>query len=422
MGFTFIHAADLHLDSPLAGLGLKDPDVADCFAKAGRKAFEALIAETIASKAAFLLLAGDLFDGDWRDVTTGLYFVRALAELDREGIPTFLVKGNHDADSQMSRGLTYPASVHVFPSNKAQSKDLEEHRVTLHGRSFSGRLVSEDFVRSYPARRDGWFNIGLLHTALDGARRGHQSYAPCSVADLGGFGYDYWALGHIHAAEIVSQDPWIVYPGNLQGRSVRETGAKGAMRVTVEDGRIVDVAPLILDAARWAHETLDIAGCEDEEAVLALIRRNLETLHTQAEGKPLALRLTLTGASPAHARLVARHEMITAEVRALGFGLAADFWVERLCLNSSLPPPQGAGLAEPDALDLAALLRATAEDPDLLPGLSEILASLREKLPRELQEDFDQEQGDVDRLATLARDLLTGAALAGNNLAGGEVA
>src|ERR1700710_2393031 len=217
MRFTFIHAADLHIDSPLAGLGVKDAAVAERFFKAGRTAVESLVAAAVDSKAAFLIVAGDVFDGDWKDVPTGHFFVRALGNLHRAGIRTVLVKGNHDADSVMSRALRYPDSVRTFASHKAESFVIDEHRVVRHGRSFGGRKVADDFIASYPARHDGWLNIGVLHTALDG-RPGHESYAPCTIADLQRFGYDYWALGHIHAAETVSTDPWIVYPGNLQGR------------------------------------------------------------------------------------------------------------------------------------------------------------------------------------------------------------
>jgi DNA repair exonuclease SbcCD nuclease subunit len=113
MRFSFVHAADLHIDSPLVGLKLKDAAVAERFANAGRRAVEALLAETIASKAAFLIIAGDVFDGSWKDVTTGLFFVSAIARLHREGIPTFIVKGNHDADSVVSLDLPYPKSVMV---------------------------------------------------------------------------------------------------------------------------------------------------------------------------------------------------------------------------------------------------------------------------------------------------------------------
>ena len=116
--------------------------------------------------------------------------------------------------------------MHVFDARKGQTQLIEELRVALHGRSFTERGAPDDFLSGYAARREGWLNIGLLHTSLDGAR-GHNPYAPCTVQDLTRFGYDYWALGHIHAAETVARDPWIVYPGNVQGRSPREIGPEG---------------------------------------------------------------------------------------------------------------------------------------------------------------------------------------------------
>ncbi len=173
MAFTFIHAADLHIDSPLAGLGCKDPLVRERFAHAGRRAVENLVAETIVAKAAFLLICGDIFDGEWRDVSTGHFFARELGRLERAGIPTFIVNGNHDAASQIGKSLPYPESARVFASRAAQTITIDELRVALHGRSFGQRLVGGDFLASYPTRRDGYINIGLLHTALDGSR-GHR--------------------------------------------------------------------------------------------------------------------------------------------------------------------------------------------------------------------------------------------------------
>ena len=408
MRFTFIHAADLHIDSPLAGLSLKDRAVAGRFANAGRSAVEALINEAVASKAAFVVIAGDVFDGDWKDVTTGLFFVRAISALDRAGIPAFIVKGNHDADSVMSRDLAYPDSVRIFPSDKAGSFALDQYRVALHGRSFSSRLTNQ-FVESYPARRDGWLNIGVLHTSLDGTR-GHEGYAPCTVNDLMRFGYDYWALGHIHAAEIVSRDPWIVYPGNLQGRSVRETGAKGAMRVTVEDGRVIDVAPLALDAARWAHLEIDIADAQSEADVSARIEAELARAQGEGEGRPLAVRVTLTGVTPLHNQLVARREWLQGDVRASGFRIADDCWVEQLKIRTAAPMRSAAVVeASDDNLDIEELLRQAAEDPEFASAMQDLIASIGDKLPRDLQQQFSESEV-IKRLADDARALLSGAA------------
>ena len=406
MRFSFIHAADLHIDSPLAGLGVKDKAVAERFARAGRRAVEALVAETIASQAAFLIIAGDVFDGDWKDVTTGLFFVRAISALHRAGIPVYIVKGNHDAESVMSRDLPYPDTVHVFPSNKAASLHLDSHRVTLHGRSFPHRLTG-DFVQTYPARRDGWLNIGVLHTALDGTR-GHEGYAPCSIDDLKTFGYDYWALGHIHAAEIVSREPWIVFPGNLQGRSVRETGAKGAMRVTVEDGRIVEVTPLPLDGARWDHLRLDVSAAADEAAVLSMIDAALAQAHAGAASRPLAVRVTLVGTTPLHNRLVARRDDLQDELRANGFRIAEDCWVEQLKIRTAAPLRAPQALSAPDSLDIDALLREAADDPDFAVTIERLIKDIEDKLPKDLRDEL-RASDVVAALGDDARALLAGA-------------
>jgi DNA repair exonuclease SbcCD nuclease subunit len=406
MRFSFIHAADLHIDSPLAGLRLKDATVADRFANAGRRAVEALITETINSKSAFLIIAGDVFDGSWKDVTTGLFFVNAIGRLHREGVPTFIVKGNHDADSVVSRDLPYPDTVKVFPSNKAASHALDAHRVVLHGRSFPNRHIDE-FVATYPARHDGWLNIGVLHTSLDG-RPGHVGYAPCSEDDLRRFGYDYWALGHIHAAEIVHREPWIVYPGNLQGRSIRETGAKGAVRVTVEDGRIVEVLPVALDGARWAHFTVDVTNADGESDVVKRISAAVATVHGEADGRPLAIRVTLTGATPLHNQLVARREQLEEDVRAIGFQFADDCWIEQLKVKTTLPPRPAAALSAAESLDLDQLLDAAARDPEFAVTLAELVETVKAKLPKELHEDLLT--ADLQKmLAEEARALLAGA-------------
>jgi exonuclease SbcD len=404
MGFTFIHAADLHIDSPLAGLGCKDARVRERFAHAGRRAVETLVAETIAAKAAFLLICGDIFDGEWKDVSTGHFFARELGRLERAGIPTFIVKGNHDAESQVVKSLPYPESARVLASRSAETIEIESLRVALHGRSFGSRLVGGDFLASYPARREGFFNIGLLHTALDGSR-GHESYAPCTLEELKRFGYDYWALGHVHAAEIVARDPYVVYPGNIQGRNPRETGAKGAMRVNVEEGRIVEVSPLTLDAARWAQAQIDAGSCSEEAEIVARIDAAMRAESERSERRPLALRITLHGATLLHSHLVAERERLEADLRAIGFRHAEDFWVESLKIETRAPTERTRALDEADALDVAALISAAAAEPQYRGMLSELLASIEEKSPRELRGALASETTD---LADEARDLLLG--------------
>lgn len=383
MRFSFIHAADLHIDSPFASLSLKDAAVAERFAAAGRKAVEALIQETINSKAAFLIIAGDIFDGDWKDVTTGYFFARELGKLKRAEIPVYIVKGNHDAESLMSRSLTYPDNVHSFASNKSETVVLEDLGVALHGRSFGTRKVADDFAKTYPARREGKLNIGVLHTALDGTR-GHESYAPCNLDDLRQFGYDYWALGHIHTPAIVAEDPWIVFPGNLQGRSVRETGKKGAVRVNVEDDRIIGVEWLELDAARWAHESVDVSACSGIPEIHETIRRRLAQVHGTCDGRPLAVRITLEGNTPAHTHLIFAQENILDEARATGFQIAEDCWVEQVKIATSSPPLPLTPSADRDVIDIGALLETTANDQDYIDVVASLVKEITDKMPKSL--------------------------------------
>ncbi len=252
MRFTFLHAADLHLGSPFRGLSLRDEALGQRLAGASREAFVELIDRGLAEKIAFAIFAGDIFDGDWRDASIALFFNRQIARLAKAGIPIFLLKGNHDADSVVTKSLILPDLAQNFPTARAGTFELPELRVALHGRGFSHRAESENLARALPAPKAGFFNIGVLHTSLDG-RPGHAAYAPCSLDDLRAKNYDYWALGHVHAFEVVSARSHVVFPGNLQGRSIRETGAKGAVLVDVADGQVKDVRRLIVDRARFCE-------------------------------------------------------------------------------------------------------------------------------------------------------------------------
>ena len=165
MNFTFLHAADLHLGSPLVGLSLKDADVAKRFSFASREAFSDLVTQAIELKVAFIVIAGDVYDGEWKDTSIGLFFNREMGRLDRAGIPVFLLKGNHDAESVVTKAISLPDNVRHFPSNKAKTFKIEELKVAVHGRSFPDRAVTENYALTYPDPDDGWFNVGVLHTS-----------------------------------------------------------------------------------------------------------------------------------------------------------------------------------------------------------------------------------------------------------------
>lgn len=402
MAFRFLHAADLHLGSPFSGLALKDAGIAERFAAASRTAFSALVSRAIAEEVAFVLIAGDVFDGDWRDLSIGLFFARELARLTRANIPVFLVKGNHDAESVVTKRLTLPAGVHVFPSARADSVTLDDLNVVIHGRSFPERAVAENFALTFPAPVAGRFNIGLLHTSLDG-REGHATYAPCTVADLAGRGYDYWALGHIHKREEVIREPWIVFPGNLQGRSVRETGPKGASLVTVSDDRVTGIEPVVCDAARWEVAELDISGLDRFDDLPDRLERALDPAVSAADGRLLAVRLRLTGTAPLARTLRGRMSDVAAEAQAAGQRLSEDVWLERLVIDAREPASRpDPGL---DGLDPAGLIAGLEQDPELRAALARDLAELVGKAPAGIA-DLLPGTADLDAVLEAARALI----------------
>ncbi|MBW2597058.1 MAG: DNA repair exonuclease, partial [Deltaproteobacteria bacterium] len=202
--------------------------------QATRRAFDNLVQTAIKEKVSFVLIAGDLYDGDWKDYNTGLYFVSQMNRLRDVNIPVYIVAGNHDAASKVSRVLRLPESVHLFPTQKPATLCINNIDVAIHGQSFASPAVKKDLSAKYPPRLPGYFNIGMLHTCVTG-REGHESYAPCTLDGLRSKGYDYWALGHVHQHEVLMDDPLIVFPGNIQGRHVQETGPKGCVLVSVDD-------------------------------------------------------------------------------------------------------------------------------------------------------------------------------------------
>src|SRR6056297_183290 len=240
----FIHAADIHLDSPLRRLESYDGAPIDEIRGATRRALENLVTLAIERQVDFVVIAGDLYDGDWRDQQTGLFFVGQASKLLQEGIPLYVIRGNHDAASVITKSLPLPQNPNgtaiMLGTERAESVRLETFGATIHGRSFGTRAETENLAASYPMPDTDMFNIGLLHTSLTGAE-GHEPYAPCSPQQLADMGYQYWALGHIHQAnefQLKGAAP-IVFSGNIQGRHPRETGAKGCCLVEYDSSGLL---------------------------------------------------------------------------------------------------------------------------------------------------------------------------------------
>jgi len=384
----FVHAADLHLDSPLRGLAHRDGAPVDRIREATRRALENLIQLCLEEEAACLLLAGDIYDGDWKDYGTGLFFASQLGRLREAGTRVLLVRGNHDAASEISRGLPLPGHVHELPSKGPETVLLEDLGLAVHGQSFARRAVTDDLASGYPEAVAGYLNVGLLHTCLDG-REGHDPYAPTSLGTLRGKGYDYWALGHVHQREVLSEDPWVVFPGNLQGRHARETGPKGATVVTAEDQRITDVVHRPLDVVRWARLEVDAGDADSAETVMERTRADLEAAVEAAEGRLVAARVTVTGESAAHDALLRDAERWENAIRAIAYDVD-DLWVEKIRLRTRAPIDRAELATRDDAIgQLFRSLRDLRGDEEAVAALGTHFAELEKKLPREAREGDD---------------------------------
>ena len=407
--FRFLHTADIHLDSPLRGLEVHEDAPVDSIRGATRRAFDNLINLAVEERVEFVVISGDLYDGDWKDYNTGLFFAARMGRLNRAGIKVFIVSGNHDAASQITRAMPLPENVYLFSAGKPQSVKLQEIGVAIHGQSYAARAVTENLVLHYPLADPHSFNIGLLHSSLTG-REGHENYAPCSLDDLKSRGYGYWALGHVHKREIVSEDPWIVFPGNIQGRHIRETGPKGAALITVEDGHIAAVEERDLDVLRWSLSQLDLSGYENSDSVYAAVRKTLEQELDLAGGNPLGLRLVLTGESPVHTQLLDHKAQWTEEFQGIAASLG-DVWLERVVFRTRRKLHLDSVVSEDTPV--AGLLRSIKNlelDSDTLSRLVPELSALKSKLPVEIhtmEEPFlDSSPVQIEELREEVEELL----------------
>jgi len=392
--FTFLHAADIHLDSPLRGLeGYVDAPV-DQLRQATRRAFDNLIDLAIEEQVAFVLLSGDLYDGDWKNYHTGLFFIDRISRLRKENIRVFLASGNHDAASQITKALRLPDNVHLFSTKQPETITIEPLGVAIHGQGYHNRALVENIARNYPQALPHHLNIGLLHTSLTG-RQGHEPYAPCSLDDLKAKGYDYWALGHVHTREEVSQSPWIVFPGNIQGRHIHEAGAKGGTLVRVEDGRISAVEHRELDVLRWSLCQVDLTDSTTKDMVIDAVRQAMEAKQASATGRPLAIRLQLIGKSPIHAELHRESVALIEEFRALAVGLG-EIWLEKVAFTTQRPVALAESLgAETPLANLIRAIDTLDFQPAALMELVPEIGVLQSKLPPELLHEGGLVPGDV---------------------------
>jgi DNA repair protein SbcD/Mre11 len=397
-----VHAADLHLDSPLRGLTQYEGAPVSEVRLATRRAFTALVDLCLEEDAKLLLIAGDLYDGDFRDYSTALCFTEQIGRLRQSDARVVWLRGNHDAANRITRHLRTADHVTELSCDTPASAVFEALNIAVHGQGYSTREVSENLAATYPLPKSDLINIGLLHTSLDG-RPGHAPYAPCTAAELKAKGYDYWALGHVHAREVISEQPYIVFPGNLQGRHINETGPKGAMVLHVDTSRIHRVEARTLDCVRWELIEIDITRLSHWADVLDAATAAIEKCKDQTGDRVLALRVRLVGSSSAHGFLARFHSRIENELRAYCVD-RGDIYLERVQVSTVGGLSAGALAQRKDALaELFREIDHLAQDTE---AKKELWDSILRPLSAVSAELLRDEQIDPDEVIWEARGLL----------------
>ncbi len=419
MPFRFIHTADIHLDSPLTSLALRNADLGDLVRGATRKALERIVDLAISERVDAVIVAGDLYDGSQTSMATALFLMRQMRRLEAAGIGVFLIRGNHDAQSQITRELTFPPNVHVFDGRGKPVKAgaLESGReIHVHGVSFAQPHAPASLLPTFRAPVPDAVNIGLMHTSLAGASR-HDPYAPVGIADLSAHGFDYWALGHIHQRRVHLEKPWIVMPGNPQGRDINEGGPKGVTLATIAEDGTITCEEHRVAVAVFERLSVDLTGIDEWPSMLDRVETVLGEARAAAEGAHVVARLTLLGATPLAWRLRRDEDLLTAELQNLASSLG-ECWIEAVELTVSVP----LATAGADAGPLTELSRLMHEDVvqnhAYREELRETLADILRQLPKEarslLAPDEAAEEALLSDLALQGSDAVI-ARLGGEN-------
>ena len=381
----FLHCADVHIDSPLRGLSSGEGVPVDEIRGAARAAFDNLVTLAVDEAVTAVVIAGDLYDGDRDDYDTALYLNRQFSRLGDEGIPVLVAYGNHDAASQITRRLRPPANVRVFSHEKPETVVLDDAGLALHGQSYASRAVTADLSIAYPDRVPGYANVGVLHTCLDG-RPGHEPYAPCKVEALAARGYEYWALGHVHVRDAFTRErTWIVFPGNIQGRHARETGAKGASVVEYDGDQVAVVEHRELDTVRWVRVSVDVSQAGTVDDVLATAGDAVAGATADEAGRLTAVRLELMGETPAASELARSREGWEAQLRGDLAGASGRVWLEKV--EARVMAPRDVARSGDQGEAIRAITEAVAalrEDDAAWGDLASGFSALRSKISGDL--------------------------------------
>lgn len=401
MPYRFVHTADLHLDSPLRTLSLRDRGLADRVGLATREAFSNLVTTAIEEGVDAMMIAGDLFDGDQTSRKSSLFLSGELRRLDAAGIATFVVKGNHDAKAAVTRGIDLPPSVHVFDGRERAGHVARggDAPVLVHGISFRDAQAPESLLPKYARPTDGAIEIGLMHTSLAGAS-GHDPYAPCALADLVGHGFHYWGLGHVHGRTVHHHagNRAVVMPGMPQGRDVGERGLMSATLVTVRDDGAVELDAIDTSIVVFDRVEVRLSPSDDwDAALLAADGALTEAASGAGSARELVARITLTGESAEHWRLRRDADLFR---EALSERVGEGVHVEKATVE--VVAPERATLAP--VMELSRDMRDVAAAPEFREQGLALLEGVVKSLPRAVADRL-LPKDEAERLALL--DVLT---------------
>jgi len=389
LAYRFIHSADIHLDSPLRSLALRDPELSNLIANATRRAFVRIIDLCLEEQVDALLLAGDLYDGEQTSMKTARFLADQIRRLDQAGTACFIIRGNHDALSKITYELVFPDSVKVF-GGRAEAVEIARSTadcpVFIHGLSFKQPQALENLLGKYKPPVEGAINIGLLHTSLDGAP-GHDPYSPCKLADLEASGFTYWALGHIHKRRVESGACTIVMPGIPQGRDINEAGPKSVTLVTIKDDRSVHTEERLISLAQFERLTVDVTKIDDWPFLVKDMSRAIAEARRAVPSEQLVVRLRLKGRTPLAWRIRRDAHLLEAELeqRAAGIG---SCWIEKIEIDCHAPGGFNALPGDPRT-ELRRLIEdEVLKSPAFQIEAGKIIEELKDQLPAECRDIF----------------------------------
>ncbi|WP_018240513.1 DNA repair exonuclease [Ensifer sp. BR816] len=392
MAYRFLHTADVHLDSPLKTLALRNPELSDLIGLATRRAFIRVVDICLEEQVDALVLAGDLYDGDQTSMKTARFIAEQLRRLHEAGIRTFIIRGNHDALSKITTELVMPETVKVFGANaEAVVIDGAGHSpIAIHGLSFAKPHAPLSLLRHYGLPVPDAVNIGIMHTSLGGSEK-HDLYAPCSVADLQQSGFRYWALGHIHKRSVVEDTASVVVmPGMPQGRDINEDGRKSVSLVTIRDDRSIVVEERPTAVAQFERLAVDVSGATDWTSMIGDVSFGLHELRASVTAEHLVARVQITGSTDLAWRLRRDLDLVRTELETRG-SLIGNVWIDKV--QTVCRPPGSVNSRSGAAGELAVIMEDEVNRSEgYRQELRAIVEELRAQLPAELREMFGSDE------------------------------